>query len=527
MKLSKKIGEKETTIIKPLDNSNLEFKVNSKGNFWEIKFKSKGNFVNFAKFNKKDFTLKTLTDSKPNETIKLLFNRFNIFCDKYTKIKDKEKYFENFINQLANKLKLKKGKKKKETEIKKKELSAKEIKEIEKWLKLSDDERAGFIIKILNYYIVGAKEVGNALLTFFLKLGDIGGKYQSYVNYKGDSSSGKSYICDTIIKLFPIEFIYIVDSGSAKILRYDTELSPIKKIIYICEMRYNEEFIEELKNFIRKNIRFKVVEKDKETNQFITRTIEQIAKGLLTTYSFENIQQDYADRSWSIITNQSYEQTNKIIDYDLERESNKIEFDVKEQKILNDTIIIQNMIRYLPLSYDVIIPYAKSLKILFPKKSELRARRDDKKFLNLIKCITIFNQKNREIINNKYIIANFYDFKLALGLGSELFFNITQNLDTTKKEILDKLSYNTVYSLKEINDKIEQILSIHINTLRNKLKDLERKGYVSISKNGKGNKKNYEKLKDYKISNKNILTPELEQEIKEKNNEYIKKYSQN
>jgi len=112
--LSIKIGEKVITTIKPLNNPKLVFKVYSKGNFWEIKFSSKGNLQDFAKFNKKDFTLEIFNDSKPNETINLLINRFNILCDKYTKIKNKKKYFVDFLNQLANKLKLKKGNKIKE-----------------------------------------------------------------------------------------------------------------------------------------------------------------------------------------------------------------------------------------------------------------------------------------------------------------------------------------------------------------------------------------------------------------------------
>lgn len=416
-----------------------------------------------------------------------------------------------------------------------KKLTKEEIKAGEEWLNLPDEERINEICEILDFYIVGKKEINKGLLIFLLKLGDILQKELiSFVDFKGESSAGKSYICDNAVKILPEDKIYILDSGSDKALHYD-ELLKGKRFIYIREMKKNLNLIEELKSTFDYDPIIKTVEKDEETGHFITRTIKNEKMGLLTTYSFEFTQRDLANRSWTFTPNQSYKQNERVINFQIEKQQNKIKYDLIELKMEKKRKSIQNALSLLENNLIPYIAYAKHLKPLFSKKN-LRIRRDVEKIYKLIGIITLFNQKNRKTlkikeIGKKYIFSEYNDLALALKIAKEYFLELTQDLDQLKKDILDFMNIDGIdeydkktneeinrnYKLKDISEEMLKINSIHSRTISRKLKSLSYDGYIEMIKKGKGKALEYKKLKGYDELDVNL------EDIKDEINELVKK----
>ncbi len=458
--------------------------------------------------------------------------RRNIF----EKIKDKTKLNKDELMKIEKQIEKEKGKQKSIKKQVQKKLTKEEIKECEEWLKLSDDKRVNDIIDILTFNIVGEEEQNKALLIFFLKLGDIFSKELiSFVDFKGESSAGKSYICDNVLKVLPKDKIYIFDSGSDKALHYDEELKG-KRFIYIREMKKNLNLIEELKSTFDYNPIIKTVEKDEETGHFITRTIRNEQMGLLTTYSFEFTQRDLINRSWTLVPDQSYKQTKDIIDFQIKKQENKIEEDLIELTINKKGKFIQNALSLLDNNLTPYIAYAKHLEPLFSQKN-LRIRRDVSKIYNLIGIITLFNQKNRKTLEIKetgktYIFSEYKDLCLALKIAKDYFLEITQDLDQLKKDILDFMKFDGIeeeddktdeviyrnYKVRDISDEMSELKkSACDNTIRNKLKSLTYDSFVETFSKGKGKATEYKKLKDYDKLDINL------EELKDEIDELVKK----
>ncbi len=453
---------------------------------------------------------------------------------------------EDFFNEVQSSTKVTILEKKKKKKKKKKKLTQKEIKEVEEYLDLSIEKRYKLPFDIINFYVIGEKERNNTKLIFFMKLGDILSKALfSKLDMHGDPSAGKSYICDVSCKLFPSENYYIIDAGSQKALRYDEDLNEEVCFIYLREMEKGSNLMADIKRMGDQDAVFKYVDFQKK----ITETIKKKRVGFLTTYSFEYTSRDLSERSWTLIPDQSIEQTERIIKFKLENRTDPIKRNYKETRILEKIKLFQNVIRYLKkYDYKVAIPFMNKLDSLFAKEN-LRTRRDVDKLPDLISIITIFNQSNKNKIsfnNEDYLIADFEDLQKALEIGKDYFIEITLNLDMIKKLILDFMEFTEFqiitkkdetgekyeldievdkeYTLTEIYEHLitKKLQTIHKNTLRNKLISLSYDNYIEIKTEGKGKAKKYKLLKDYERLDIDI--DGMKDRINNLVNEYYKKW---
>ena len=425
-----------------------------------------------------------------------------------------------------------------------KKLTQKEIKKCEKYLGLQN-EKYDLINEVIDFYVKGLESQNQAKLILFLKLGDILSKdLISKIDFHGDPSSGKSYICDRIIQLLPEENYLMFNAGSDKALWYDQDFTEDIKFIYLKELTRNSSNMTEFfKALYDSDISYKVANFDK----FNTDTITKARTGLLTTYSFEYTQRDSIDRSWVLIPDQSHTQNERVMKYRLERRRNRIQVDFDEIKIKEKMEFFKDIIRVLrdliiSDNIRVQIPYSDQIKSLF-QKEQLRVRRDIDKLPDLIEIITYFNHKNRDILEfngKKYIFSQYEDLRYSLEIGLEYFLDVSQNIDEIQKEILDFMKFKEIkeveeynedikrketilkqvdreYTTKEINDNAILHKSVHSNTIRNKLKGLIANNYIELTNKEKGKANKYKKLKDYDTPNFPL------EDVKEEINESVQK----
>jgi len=400
-----------------------------------------------------------------------------------------------------------------------KKLTEEEIEQCNEWLELSDQERFDYIQNILEFNILGERQLIQSMLIYFLKLGDYF-EILNQVSIMGDPSRGKSYICDNVIKLLP-NSCFLLDSASSKYLKYEMKAKDYSTL-YLREMKYGMSLIEDLKALWDKDVFHGVVEKD-DTGQFIGRLIKQNQIGVLTTFSFDIKQQDYKHRNWLINLYLEEDEILNIIDFRIDKRKNKLDKIKLQNEIDKKIKIVKNSITLLDKNLTVDIPFDKNIKSLFRLFEHQRARaiRDVDKLLDLIEIITIFNQKDRTIEYNEktkksIITAQKEDFKMALQIGKNIFFAMVANINEVQRRLLDFMKIGKEafkdeegnsrnYYLSDFYKKFGTFLNITAKTISRHLKNLYFDGWINIINFGmKGKTNEYIKLKDYKKLDINI-----------------------
>ena len=392
---------------------------------------------------------------------------------------------------------------------------------IDLFLEKGADDRFDMIKEVLDFHIAG--EDNNKMLLFFLLLGNFSPKLMNCVLVRGDSSGGKNHLVNNVLKLFPQKKVYIFDSATAAALRYDDDLAG-NNILYLRELQEQITLVEFLKAFYNDKLIHKETVRDPETGSQKVITHEYDKMGIVTTFSFENIQIDLVNRSWVLSPDQGHSQTTKIIEHTLDKERNLIMRSVKEQEIRDRSFFISQCITALDFDYEPYICFVNKLRTLFPNE-HLNVRRDMNKLIQLIKIICIWNQKSRRTLergDDRFIFAEFKDLEMALRICQDLFLNVVLHIDSTKRLILDlakvrqdkaepEAGMPEEITITEAYEMLREQIGITRKTVQRKMNDLFYEGYLLREK--AGNKYVFTLLKGYDIIealNLNDLREELE-----------------
>lgn len=425
-----------------------------------------------------------------------------------------------------------------------------------RFLQLPCRQRLKKLHEILDFYVVG--EHNNKMLTYFLLLSNYSEEHMTLILYRGDSSGGKNHVVESVLPIFPEKDSYVYDSATAKVLNYDKALRG-KRHLYLRELKYSEheevtEFIKSIANKGQRIHKEVVTEIGKSEHKKGGSTVGQSVithyfdrLGIITTFSFENVQIDLVNRAWVLNPDQSHKQNERVIAFRLHCVKHLISRKVKERKeILPAIKVIQDSVRVLDFGVQVFIPFIDKIQGLFPR-NYLNVRRDVDKIIHLIEIITIWNQFKRrtlEIDDERILFAEYEDLAVALEISQELFENLILHIDETKKLILDyfeglriietkkevitQLTLAGPYEFNDVNakalEKVDEILgdskkeeaaeyqkttiteifeflrkrfSISRRTVKRRLDDLFYEGYLLREK--EGNSFVYSKLRDYKV----------------------------
>ena len=205
------------------------------------------------------------------------------------------------------------------------------------------------------------------------------------------SAGGKSTLLDHILNFVPPEEYIKYTSITGQALYYKEENSMINKLLAIAEGEGAEKATYSLKTFQSdKELNIAATGKDGQTGKL--KTFDYKVKGpvalFLTTTSVE-IEYELLNRFIVLTVDEGKKQTSSI--QEQQRHSYTLEGLIKKKK--NDTTLLkhQNAQRLLkPLA--VAIPYADHLSY---GDEQLRARRDNKKYLNLICTVAFLQQYQR------------------------------------------------------------------------------------------------------------------------------------
>lgn len=251
-----------------------------------------------------------------------------------------------------------------------------------------------------------------------LYLSAISRKFQNPISLVifGQSSTGKSFLANTIGKFVPPEDRLILSSSSPKGFEYLGEQLK-NKFVLIQELEGATDVLPTIRTLQSEGKLARLVTiSDPETKRpkSVSVSHECPCTVVLTTTQ-EGIHNENSTRIFELYVDESLEQTNKVVKASILEASLKHRIKEKEKQRIWE---LHHNVQRLLETLEIDIPFADHLQ--FPAKTA-RNRRDTVRFMQLIKAVAFLRQKQKKIKihdGEKYIEADLEDYKMAYRLGT-------------------------------------------------------------------------------------------------------------
>ena len=384
----------------------------------------------------------------------------------------------------------------------KKELTAREIKEAETFLKKKNLlERTNELIgksgvigevdnRLLMYLIFTSRKTNNPLHCISL----------------GSSGVGKTHLQSKVAELIPQEDKVEITVLSANAFYYFNRTELQHKLILIEDLDGAESVLYPLRELqSKKRITKTVVHKDsKGTTKTIHLTVEgPVSVAGCTTQ--ESIYEDNSNRNFLLYIDESAEQDQRIMQYQRLASAGKI--NEQEQHASRD--LLQNVQRMLkPIK--VINPYAMYLELPL---SVFKPRRTNTHYLQFIEAITFYKQLQRqkkydETTGKEYIETTIEDIEEANELIQEVLLRKSDLLNGACRQFFERLKTHLKQKGESTftNAEIRRTLRLNPSNQKRYMVQLQ---LADLIRKTKGNKRKgylYEVVNydDYEDTNKEI-----------------------
>jgi hypothetical protein len=237
---------------------------------------------------------------------------------------------------------------------------------------------------------------------------------------KGQSSSGKSWTVQAVVRFFPESAYYEMTAASEHALIYDKEpLEHRTLVIYEASGLESEKFSYIVRSLLSEGrLRYPtVVKRDGELE---TVMIEREGPtNLITTTTALRLHHENETRLLSLASDESPEQTSDVLEALADEGEGHLSYERWHA-----------LQRWLELGdRRVTIPYAKRLAKLIPPVA-VRLRRDFGSLLALVRAHALLHQATRERDSNGRIVAEIDDYAVVRGLLADV---ISEGVEKTVK----------------------------------------------------------------------------------------------
>jgi len=348
-----------------------------------------------------------------------------------------------------------------------------------------DDEPLTLIKKALDETIVGEDLLKVQLFLIYLtKAFDP----EWCVILDSPASSGKTHIMKAVADLFGDKgegyFIYSRLTG-AVLNRLSHEAEKWQdKIVIIEEIQGTKQALEQLRVLISER-ELSLLETIESKNPDGSKKLEaKETKVQLKNTIFATCQAEIADegdqlrtRAWILNTDQTEHQTKKIIEYTLRKEFDSLAIpktDLKDK--------IRAGLGALITPHAIDFPFYTELINMFPY-SNMRGRRDIKKFVSLVKSSAYFHQNNRRWYKDKkgknVLIADWRDVEVILKYAWDTLVSIAQGLGATDLKFLEEIDLKANMLGTEFTvDDVMRWCNLNLSATKKLMSLLSNEGFV-------------------------------------------------
>ena len=290
------------------------------------------------------------------------------------------------------------------------------------------------LLQELNALIEKSGIIGeeNSRLLLFIIASSYKTKSPLHAIVQGSSGSGKTHLISKIADLIPPEdvlrFTRITESSLYNWGEYDL----VGKLLIIEDLDgLKEEAMFAMRELIsNQRLSSSVSIKDKKGNIKSTKKEVRGVFSSLSATTKGELYEDNMSRSFLLAVDESGEQSRRIIEYQNRKYAGEIE--PKDQE--KTKIQLQQIIRTLK-NYEVINPYATRLQL--PEEVH-KIRRLNEMFQSIVRQITLLNQHNRELKNDK-LITQIEDLEQATEVLFESIILKVDELDGSLRQFFERL----------------------------------------------------------------------------------------
>jgi DNA primase len=290
------------------------------------------------------------------------------------------------------------------------------------------------LLQELNILIEKSGIIGeeNSRLLLFIIASSYKTKSPLHAIVQGSSGSGKTHLISKIADLIPPEdvlrFTRITESSLYNWGEYDL----VGKLLIIEDLDgLKEEAMFAMRELIsNQRLSSSVSIKDKKGNIKSTKKEVRGVFSSLSATTKGELYEDNMSRSFLLAVDESGEQSRRIIEYQNRKYAGEIE--PKDQE--KTKVQLQQIIRALK-NYDVINPYATRLQL--PEEVH-KIRRLNEMFQSIVRQITLLNQHNRELKNDK-LITKIEDLEQATEVLFESIILKVDELDGSLRQFFERL----------------------------------------------------------------------------------------
>jgi DNA primase len=272
----------------------------------------------------------------------------------------------------------------------------------------------------------------NSRLLLFIIASSYKTKQPLHAIVQGSSGSGKTHLISKIADLIPQEDVLRFTRITESSLYNWGEYELVNKLLIIEDLDgLKEEAMFAMRELIsNQRLSSSVSIKDKKGN---IKSTKKEVKGIFSSLSATtkgDLYEDNMSRSFLLAVDESAAQSRRIIDYQNKRYAGEIE-PKHQEKAKNQ---LQQIIRNLK-PYEVINPYATRLEL--PEEVH-KIRRLNEMFQSIVKQITIINQENRVLKNDK-LITQIEDLQQATEVLFESIILKVDELDGSLRQFFERL----------------------------------------------------------------------------------------
>lgn len=326
----------------------------------------------------------------------------------------------------------------------------------------------------------------------------------------GASSSGKSYLIETVSKMMPDEAVLQAHDITDEALYY-LEPGTLENRIVIAGERLEdkrgkrgkaEDNTKALREMLASGKLSKLVTTKDSDGQPCATLIEQEGPiAYLESTTSTSIHDEDATRLLPLVTDESAKQTEIII----EAMRKKAIGENKNENVIKIILEKHKTAQRLLKKYRVNIPYADFLKL----PCEIVAtRRAYDQLLSMIKSVAILRQYQKEKINDSVIEADIKDYEIIYHLILKIFSRTYCPINEKSRDLLKIIIEKNV---SENDFKIQQLVEwtgISDASVRRRLRELIFKGIISEDKNQKPYSYKIENADLAEFADINLIAPE-------------------
>jgi DNA primase catalytic core len=330
------------------------------------------------------------------------------------------------------------------------------------------------LLQKLNILIEQSGIIGeeNSRLLLFIIASSYKTKQPLHAIVQGSSGSGKTHLISKIADLIPQEDVLRFTRITESSLYNWGEYELVNKLLIIEDLDgLKEEAMFAMRELIsNQRLSSSVSIKDKKGN---IKSVKKEVKGIFSSLSATtkgDLYEDNMSRSFLLAVDESAAQSRRIIDYQNKRYAGEIDQKTQE-KAKNQ---LQQTVRNLK-SYEVINPYATRLEL--PEEVH-KIRRLNEMFQSIVKQITIINQQNRELKNDK-LITQIEDLEQATEVLFESIILKVDELDGSLRQFFERLKKHLKTQEKDFTQReIRQAFNISKSQIHRYLQSLLELEYI-------------------------------------------------